>query len=753
MREGITYKIVTPLGEFLAYWLDEDEAPVQYIGEIEPIEFVRDFIELKMIAGEGGMMLNFDFLEPNDFLYGFAGYENFVTVLPEFSDLIDLAQPEEKETMTALDAVSDADAFQLLGEGAQILKTLDENSPTFFEDIAKLREILGKLDEKPAESVDSRIGTEWDSVWGRQRLVEIEKSPTGDMYVVKTIGSGAVRKYGTTELGGTEDSLPNIIKKQEYELTQEYRDEVAERKRLAEEREERDRKAQAERDKIHAEIVAFGEWAGMSPMQIGKAEKTLTGMIRNSKDGILSIKNLIEKRVSSGATVIGSNLENPDGSFLEQKQITKTGIKYAEYLLRDQGDNSDGDVSDDDLDHLFGRDKQGATKADAVEAMQKVGHFLSFPQKDALARSMRSEEKQFFFDKMVEIQKTIENMPQSYETDGQGMKAVAYLHYFVGAGDWYITEKDMQGGVKQAFGLADPFGDGGELGYISIEELAQAGAELDLYWTPKTLAEIKGITEEEPEQEEEPKMTDTQINQALIDALVVMGKGYTEKGNSARREIAGGKPTANNPEGMRGIFVAYSGETLTMTIKHGDRVLVEVPYWPESTVAENAARVNETVDNMDIEARSRKEDRDFNSMAEAAADRWAKTFIDRGVPELAEEGRPDFIEGWTFGYNNGGSQPEGKSVYFDDGFFLGRKAGAVARNNAEAETEAAAEPEINNADKQWLENAAAGNADMLDADFSDKLIEMVEKYSEAGNELTELANRAMEVYTDFAMNL
>jgi hypothetical protein len=30
-----------------------------------------------------------------------------------------------------------------------------------------------------------------------------------------------------------------------------------------------------------------------------------------------------------------------------------------------------------------------------------------------------------------------------------------------------------------------------ELGYISIEELVANGIELDLYWTPKTLAEVK----------------------------------------------------------------------------------------------------------------------------------------------------------------------------------------------------------------------------------------------------------------------
>ena len=42
----------------------------------------------------------------------------------------------------------------------------------------------------------------------------------------------------------------------------------------------------------------------------------------------------------------------------------------------------------------------------------------------------------------------------------------------------------------QAFGIAD-LGKGRELGYISIPELLENGAELDLYYTePKTIGEL-----------------------------------------------------------------------------------------------------------------------------------------------------------------------------------------------------------------------------------------------------------------------
>ena len=67
---------------------------------------------------------------------------------------------------------------------------------------------------------------------------------------------------------------------------------------------------------------------------------------------------------------------------------------------------------------------------------------------------------------------------------------MVHLHYFTGSQDWYITERDTSEEQHQAFGLAD-FGDGGELGYISIAELIKHGVELDLYWKPRTLAEIR----------------------------------------------------------------------------------------------------------------------------------------------------------------------------------------------------------------------------------------------------------------------
>lgn len=134
-----------------------------------------------------------------------------------------------------------------------------------------------------------------------------------------------------------------------------------------------------------------------------------------------------------------------------------------------------------------------ATKPDAVTALQTLRGFIGNIQLRVIGDACRGEEKQYFFDKLVAIADIVTRMPKTYETDGEGDNAVAYLHYFSPSCDWFITEKDEDSdgeGQIQAFGLAD-LGYGGELGYISIAELIALNVELDLHFTPSTLALIK----------------------------------------------------------------------------------------------------------------------------------------------------------------------------------------------------------------------------------------------------------------------
>lgn len=146
-----------------------------------------------------------------------------------------------------------------------------------------------------------------------------------------------------------------------------------------------------------------------------------------------------------------------------------------------------------------------------LEIKGLLRHFISARQLQAIVSNCRGEEKDFFFDKLAEIHRLISDMPATYEQDGKGDQAIAYLHYFTGGCDWYITEKDKgcakdgewsvdlgdgrtrpveKGEQWQAFGLAN-LGYGGELGYISIQELIENNVELDLYFKPIPLATVK----------------------------------------------------------------------------------------------------------------------------------------------------------------------------------------------------------------------------------------------------------------------
>jgi hypothetical protein len=128
------------------------------------------------------------------------------------------------------------------------------------------------------------------------------------------------------------------------------------------------------------------------------------------------------------------------------------------------------------------------TRKDATHAIAQLRGFIGTAQLQAIGQVCYSGEKQFMFSKLAEMAGIVTTMPVTYDTDGQGQQAIAQLHYFTSGCDWYITERDQENEQLQAFGLAN-LGYGGELGYISIVEILECGAELDLYWTPQPLSQ------------------------------------------------------------------------------------------------------------------------------------------------------------------------------------------------------------------------------------------------------------------------
>lgn len=129
------------------------------------------------------------------------------------------------------------------------------------------------------------------------------------------------------------------------------------------------------------------------------------------------------------------------------------------------------------------------TRKNAGEALHKLQSFIGSAQLSVIGELCYSEERRYIYSKLVELANIVETMPVTYQTDGQGDQAIIHLHYFTQSCDWYITERDVEVEQLQAFGMAD-LGYGAELGYISIVELLECGAELDFHWQPRKLCEI-----------------------------------------------------------------------------------------------------------------------------------------------------------------------------------------------------------------------------------------------------------------------
>jgi hypothetical protein len=119
--------------------------------------------------------------------------------------------------------------------------------------------------------------------------------------------------------------------------------------------------------------------------------------------------------------------------------------------------------------------------------------FIGRQQLAAMLQACNGEEGALFRKLKAELEERITAMHGPYETDGKPGADLAMLHCFDGSSDWWIVERDQEDEQKQAFGFACLNGDvqNAEMGYISIAELIEHGVELDLYYKPEPIPEIK----------------------------------------------------------------------------------------------------------------------------------------------------------------------------------------------------------------------------------------------------------------------
>lgn len=130
-------------------------------------------------------------------------------------------------------------------------------------------------------------------------------------------------------------------------------------------------------------------------------------------------------------------------------------------------------------------------------------NFMPVQQRFTLLALLDGEEGAGIAQVVINAKKAILDTPKTYESENVELDdKVVRLHYFMGAVDAWIIERDVGdtpmgdglGPQIQAFGFANLYGDGfsgAELGWVCIQDLIENNVELDLYWTPVTVKELR----------------------------------------------------------------------------------------------------------------------------------------------------------------------------------------------------------------------------------------------------------------------
>lgn len=121
-----------------------------------------------------------------------------------------------------------------------------------------------------------------------------------------------------------------------------------------------------------------------------------------------------------------------------------------------------------------------------------LARFMGVSQREAVRSFLRGEEGDFYADKMIHLAGLIEAMPRLYATETLGDDAPVTLRYFHGSATWYAIEREDK--VEQGntlFAYASLWGQDWELGYTDLDEIIEAGAELDFHFEPRPLGQVK----------------------------------------------------------------------------------------------------------------------------------------------------------------------------------------------------------------------------------------------------------------------
>ncbi|WP_292992642.1 hypothetical protein [Nitrosomonas sp.] len=520
------YKVLTPAGQFDAIFAEDEDIPIEYSGDELAISFFKDWLFINQVSGEHGHLLDSKNLTPRE-LYGFCQPRGgVIEVIPPFEDFLayiqeDAANPvedndeqlQEENTMQANDMVNndssldgvytDADK-EAIAATNQLIKYFRDFIASDFEKAKVPTSIYGwtatgqVMNKDEAKrmlrslidvAINRKAGIEDITPKQQQRIIDFQS----DARVISDYLTKRIRHTGARNLLRTPE-----MKAKFPEIDNQPRDEFD---------------SAITNDEVkNIGDVTLDNISGIEKIKLIKEAGSLRSSLQSAQSGMEKLKMV--KRIKEIRDALGVGAGGLDKDGLDSDGMwPMTKAEYDKIHSDYKGAFPDGTptalklingassivpvrITDEQPKDPEPEVKPQATIEDVNKVMLLLKQFIGAAQLSAIGSVIRGEEGQFFKDKLIEIANVIQTMPKTWETDGQGDKAIAYLHYFKGSGDWHITEKDMEDEQLQAFGLAN-IGYGGELGYISIEELIGAGVELDLYWTPKTIGAIKGVSSED----------------------------------------------------------------------------------------------------------------------------------------------------------------------------------------------------------------------------------------------------------------
>lgn len=506
------YKVLTPAGQFDAIFVEDEDIPIEYSGDELAIDFFKDWLLINQISGEHGHLLDSLKLTPND-LYGFCQpLDSGIEVIPPFDDFMSYTQ--EDSAMQNDEAVaesevlggvySDADKKSIAATN-QLIKYFREfiasdfekgKVPTSIYGWAATGQVMDKDDAKSKlrELIDIAInrkaGIEDITPKQKQRLADYQHDARViSDYLTKRIRHTGVRNLlRTPEMKAKFPEIDNqprdafdsaIITDEIRKLTDMMLDGISGLEKI---------KLIKEAGSIRANLQTVQ--SGMEKLKMVKRIQEIRDALGVGSVGVLDKNGLDANGMWPMTRAEYNKIHN------DYKGTFSDGALSALKLINGATTVVPVSIIDEQQKDLEPEVKPQITMTDVNKVMPLLKNFIGAAQLSAVGSLIRGEEGQFFKDKMVEIANVVQTMPKTYGQDGMADKAIAYLHYFKGSGNWYITEKDMEDDQLQAFGLADIFGDGGEFGYINIEEIIQHGVELDFQWTPKTIGQIKGTGSE-----------------------------------------------------------------------------------------------------------------------------------------------------------------------------------------------------------------------------------------------------------------